>query len=55
VLAAVAAMLVVSLALPKGAGWEVPTARPLALVCVALIAYEVMRHREDRAAIRSRG
>ena len=26
----------------------------LALVCVALIAYEVMRHRDDRAAIRSR-
>jgi low temperature requirement protein LtrA len=26
----------------------------LALVCVALIAYEVMRHRDDRATIRSR-
>jgi low temperature requirement protein LtrA len=30
------------------------TLSALALVCVALIAYEVMRHRDDRAAIRSR-
>src|SRR5215210_4544403 len=50
----VAALAAAAIAPAAAAIDALVTLSALALVCVALIAYEVMRHRDDRAAIRSR-